>query len=364
MTSLPGRIRALDWHRGLAVIVMIECHSLVTLSPSLDAHPLRQWLNRLNGLVAPSFIFAAGFSLALVMGRAALEPAGRGRRAVKSLVRIAEVFAVALLMAAAKWPVLREPAWLLRVDILACIAGSLLILWIFVTALAGRTLAVAGAMLACAALVFGASPWTETLRGGGAVHILNASTGSPFPLVPWSGYGFLGACLGSVAAVPERGLRWARRGFAAMFVAGLALACAGPLLDRLYASPTAVLTNAGERVWKVAAIALSLLALEALGQARGWALKNPVTGTLEFYGTSSLSAYAFHLFLLYGSVKGLSLGARFHGALGWTGFWFATVLVIAATGLACRAWDVVDRKLPWKARKAISKGEGSSHGRI
>lgn len=347
----PGRIRALDWHRGLAVLVMIECHCLVYLSPSLDSHPLRQWLNRLNGLVAPSFIFAAGFSLALVMGRAALEPAGRGRRALKSLVRIAEVFAVALLMASSKWPLFREPAWLLRVDILACIAYSLFVLWIFVTALAGRTLVVAGAMLACAALVFGASPWTETLRGGGAVHLLNGSTGSPFPLVPWAGYGFLGACLGSVAAVPEKGIRWARWGFAGMFVAGLALAHAAPALDRLYDSPAWILTNSGERIWKVAAIALALLALESLGQARGWAMKNPATWTLEFYGTSSLSAYAFHLFMLYGRVKGFSLSARFHGALGWAGFWFATVLIIVATGVVCRAWDVVDRRLPWKAKK-------------
>ena len=74
-----------------------------------------------------------------------------------------------------------------------------------------------------------------------------------------------------------------------MLVAGFVLACAAPLLDRLYDSPVGILTNSGERVWKVAAIALALLALEALGQARGWTMKNPATRTLGFYGTSSLS---------------------------------------------------------------------------
>ena len=57
--------RRCDWIdqlRGWAVIVMIEVHCVnVWLQPALRP----EWLNYLNGLVAPSFTLAAGFSLTL-----------------------------------------------------------------------------------------------------------------------------------------------------------------------------------------------------------------------------------------------------------------------------------------------------------
>jgi uncharacterized membrane protein len=358
-----SRIRALDWHRGLAVIVMIECHALAYLHPSHDAEPLRTFLNSINGLVAPSFIFAAGFALSMVSCRAAAgDSAGRKARALKTLMRIGEVLVVSNILKWTLWPVRDEPWQWLRVDVLSCIAYSLFVLWCCVFSLGDRPRGVAAAMAALAALIFGLSPWTESLRGLGlAQFLVNNSSGSEFPVLPWAGYAFAGASLGALMSIPGRGPALLWRGLAAMFAAGLAMALCGPVADRVYPWDTWILTNAGERVAKTAGIALALRALEALGTSRGWAMRNPATRTLEHFGLSSLSGYFFQASALFGLYVALPLGWSFkihplgvhvgYGRLHWAGFWVLTAGVIAAVGALVKLWDYVDPLLPWRATR-------------
>jgi len=356
----PARIRALDWHRGLAVIVMIECHALALLSSTHDAEPFRQFLNSINGLVAPSFIYAAGFALAMVLCRAAIEPVGRRQRALKSVLRIGEVVVVAHILKWCLWPVREDPWQWLRVDILSCIAYSLLALWACVLALGNRPRTIAAIMGVLAAVIFAASPWTETVTDAGVLqYFINPKSDSPFPVLPWAGYAFLGAALGAPVAIPDRGPSYLARGLFAMLIAGFAIAWSGPLFERLYPWNPWILTNAGERIWKVAAISLLLLGAERFGNARGWAMRNPVTWVLELYGTSSLSAFYFHTTLLFGAFVWLPFGwSIFFGPLyplmgkcGWAGYGALAVGIIALTGVLCRAWDPIDRRLPWKAKK-------------
>src|SRR5437667_125911 len=61
----PGRVVAIDWLRGLAVLVMIQCHAMALLKPELRSGPFYGVLTWIDGLVAPAFILAAGFSLSL-----------------------------------------------------------------------------------------------------------------------------------------------------------------------------------------------------------------------------------------------------------------------------------------------------------
>src|SRR5512132_1090749 len=67
--SPQARVRAFDWLRGLAALVMVETHAMVLLRKELLATHVAGVLDCVNGLVAPSFIFAAGVSLALVQVR-------------------------------------------------------------------------------------------------------------------------------------------------------------------------------------------------------------------------------------------------------------------------------------------------------
>ncbi|HEX8825464.1 MAG TPA: heparan-alpha-glucosaminide N-acetyltransferase domain-containing protein [Archangium sp.] len=72
------RVRAIDWLRGIAVLFMIQCHALVLLRPELRQSHTTKLLLKLDGLVAPAFLFSAGFALAMLLVRSA---AG-GRRGV------------------------------------------------------------------------------------------------------------------------------------------------------------------------------------------------------------------------------------------------------------------------------------------
>src|SRR5512139_360780 len=136
MAPPPPRIKAFDWLRGIAVLFMIETHALVLLRPELRTSWEGRCLNWLNGLVAPSFIFAAGFSLALVQVRGVHGP--RWPRVRRSLRRIGEVLAVGLLVNAIWFPWRQQPEWLLRLDILPCIGVSLLLALPLLAGLARR----------------------------------------------------------------------------------------------------------------------------------------------------------------------------------------------------------------------------------
>ena len=64
----PGHARyifVIFW-RGLALIVMIETHVINAYLPAVSRHTeFFFWLSFVNGLVAPAFLFASGFSLVL-----------------------------------------------------------------------------------------------------------------------------------------------------------------------------------------------------------------------------------------------------------------------------------------------------------
>src|SRR6266511_579226 len=105
-----SRVRAFDWLRGIAVLFMIQCHALALLVTPIRETALFHRLVWLDGLVAPSFTFAAGFSLALVQVRGA-NAGTRGKRLRKTLRRLGEVLAVATLVNWMWFPIFREPWW-------------------------------------------------------------------------------------------------------------------------------------------------------------------------------------------------------------------------------------------------------------
>ena len=119
-----------DQLRGWAVIVMIEVHVVNVWLP--DA--LRPgWLNYLNGLVAPSFLMAAGFSLVLSTFRpdGTLRPFWPDTARRLGFILLCAYALHAPGFTLADWTVmstaqkLRE---LFKVDVLQCVVFSLLVL--------------------------------------------------------------------------------------------------------------------------------------------------------------------------------------------------------------------------------------------
>jgi uncharacterized membrane protein len=340
------RIRAFDWLRGLAVLVMIQTHALVLLRPELRAGSFFTTLQWIDGLVAPSFILAAGFSMALTQVRAAAaanDPGARRRRLRRTLRRIGEVLFVATLTNWMWFPIFREPRWILRVDILQCIGLSLLIALPILASLSSRPRALQLAALLLAALAFGAAPLAEQVQGPLA-GFLNAKTGAVFPLLPWSGYVYLGAAIGAAAATG--GSRAVATWLAALAAVGVLLWALTPQIAAAYPPHEFWVTdpaNHARRWTQVCLFALLLLGLERLARGAGpWPVR-----FVEVFGTSSLAGYFLHEMLLFYRFAGFSFEAVWGNRCSWSLYWPVLALLIAATFaltvLVDRVYRRVDR---------------------
>ncbi|HET9754019.1 MAG TPA: heparan-alpha-glucosaminide N-acetyltransferase domain-containing protein [Myxococcales bacterium] len=324
-----SRVRAFDWLRGLAVVVMVQTHSLALLRPELRSGRFYAALQWIDGLVAPSFILAAGFALALVLARSSAQPGGRARRLRRTLRRLGEVLAVGTLVNWMWFPIFREPRWIFRVDILQCIGVALLLALPALALLAPRPRALRWVALALAALVFAVSPYGEQVRGPLAA-LANDQTGSVFPLLPWAGYVYLGAALGATFAVG--GARATAVWLCGLAAAGAALWMATPQLAAIYPPHHFWVTNpanAARRWTQVSLIALLLLGVEQRWEA-GLRASLPVQ-IVELFGTSSLAAYFFHEMLLFYRLFGLSFDRFFRDRCSWPQYWALLPLLLAMT---------------------------------
>lgn len=346
MAEKAGRIRAFDWLRGVAVLVMIQTHALVLLKPALHAEALFNWLVRLDGLVAPAFIFTAGFSLALVQVRGARAGTLRAQ-AQRSASRIGEVLLVATLVNLAWFPIWREPKWLLRVDILHCIGLSLLLVLPLLVGLAARPRVLRWVMLALAAAVFGAAPLFENTQGLASLFlnsrfgVLDATTGAAFPLLPWSGYVFLGASAGASAGLESPRALWAWLGL--LLALGCGLWAFDGFFRDLYPPHDFWVTNPANHAqrWTLVVALVSLLRL--LESLRPRVADMAAVRFVTTFGTSSLSAYFFHEMLLYFRTFGVfSFALYWREACDW-GQWAALLVALEAMTYGCvRGWERLD----------------------
>jgi len=326
---------AVDWLRGLAVLFMIQCHAMVLLLPELRKTTPFFILVRIDGLVAPSFILAAGFSLGLVLVRAAAQGKLRDR-VQKSAKRVAEVWAVAFAYSIVFLNALRHPESWLRVEILHCIAISLVVCLALAAALASRPLLLSLVAPALGFTVFAVSPFAEGVRGFWA-HFANASSESMFPLFPWMGYALLGLALGSETA--RAGVRGLVRVCLILLVAGMVAELFRSELTAAYPPHNQWITGPAEvglRVAKVMGVTLVLLGLERWLRVPE---KLPPFVLLGFFGTSSLGGYFFHEVLLYKPVLGASFNSLWNDSCGWAAYTGLTVALIALTAGACIAWN-------------------------
>jgi uncharacterized membrane protein len=365
-------VRAFDWLRGLAVLVMIQTHALVLLRPELRAGRLYTTLQWIDGLVAPSFIFAAGFAMALVQVRTAAAAGAaqeRGRRFRRTLRRIVEVLLVATLVNWMWFPIFREPRWILRMDILQCIGLALLIALPILSGLAPRPGLLRLASLLLAALAFGVSPLAEQV-GPPFGQFLNSKSGAVFPLLPWSGYVYLGAAVGATAA--RDGIRATVGWLLGLAALGIAIWWFTPQVAALYPPHEFWVTdpaNHARRWTQVCLFAVLLLGVERLwpGTGRGSApsgartmaappgqpprprgLPAPVR-FIEVFGTSSLAGYFLHEMLLYYRIFGFSFERIWRDRCSWPQYWAVLSLLIACTFaltvLVDRVYRRVDKAL-------------------
>jgi len=310
-----ARLEWLDLYRGAAVLVMIETHVANTFfAPELRASAWFAWLNYVNGLVAPAFLFIAGYAHGLGLRRAQTRRAGVWRR-LRRLVGIAAIgFALHIPwreLAAGQWTDALHAGTV--VDILPCLAAAIGAL-VIAERLAGRWTKIAVAVLTAAALIL--SPRIAAWTGAPLpiVAWLNQTTGSLFPLLPWAAFAWVGFLLS--ARPPDlRTLTRAVIGSAAAVFA----------LGRADLSPASAAFFFERLAWILALLPPCV-----------WASARWTPRAVVFAGQESLAMYVAHLVII---ALLATLGLASQGVATTTAI-FAGVL--AATFAATWAW----RRIP------------------
>jgi uncharacterized membrane protein len=293
----------LDWLRGIAVLVMAECHVFnAVLAPRYRETSWFAFLNWLNGFVAPAFLLVSGGVIGNNLRNRWQDVVTFGKGWGKLWRRIGQIFVVAYLLHLPTpfvWQFFgpREPhliALWTKMDILQCVAGSLALIVLLVPLVRKpRVHQLVCVVLGIAALssVGFVARWAETCTWPQPLlsYLWPASVGL-FPLVPWAAFPLLGVWLGpsifSAARTWEQSARAAAAGIVFLLAAQF-------------------IPSSG---WYDAVFVFQRMGGVLFGLAVCCWFGEPVRGTrwiLEF-GQLSLWSYTVHLVLVYGS--GLSFG--------------------------------------------------------
>jgi uncharacterized membrane protein len=317
----------IDWARGLAVLLMIEAHTLDAWTRVADRRtPAFRNATILGGFAAPLFLWLAGIGLVLSATRAA-ERDGATRASVMDVIcrRGLEIFVLAFLFRLQAFVVSpgSHPLALLRVDILnvmglAIVAGGMI--WGLATAgapsrsttrLTARLILAYGVATAAMAMltpVVRASPLVDRLPAWLGWYVRPAGEYTTFTIFPWAGFVFAGGASGALIAAArgneaERRLQLWSGLMGAAFIAAGFYAATLPSIYRSASFWTSSPTYFAIRVGVLMVALSTVYAAARVAADRGIALR-----PLERLGHSSLFVYWIHVELVYGYASWLWRG--------------------------------------------------------
>ncbi len=310
MEKQRSRFLYIDLLRGWAVVVMIEVHVFnAFLIPAFREENWFKVLNFINGLVAPSFLFIAGYSFVLIAQRKWNDYLSFGPVFWKQVGRILQVLAVgyALHLPFFSFNKLLNISWeewgvFWKIDVLHAIAVSLmtLLLLVLITRTQKRYFA---AVAVTAFLIIGGSPLMydrnlDHLLPEPLANYLTAAHRSQFPLFSWMGFVLCGG-LASQLLVWWKGSMEERLIFRRFLYSGVAMIVLSLVVD---AVPFSVYPE--HNFWRASPefffIRLGIVML-MLGGLWHWEQKKRSGPSLvSVVGSESLLAYAGHLLVIYG----------------------------------------------------------------
>ena len=302
MTS--ARRGYLDWLRGIAVLIMIEAHTIDSWTRAADReHGAFGYAMILGGFGAPIFLMLAGVAIPL-MASARMRKGASPREAAAAVRRRAwEIFGLAFLFRLQSFVLSGgAPAQtLLKVDILNIMGLAMVgaaTLWGLARGTASRTILLGSAAIALTMLtpIVRATVWLGWLPDPVEWYLRPYPGRTTFTIFPWAGFLFAGAALGVVMAkVPER------RFIASVSVLGPAIALAGygasylpPIYEQTNfwtSSPTFFFLRLGV-----------LMSLVPIAYVASHALPR-ISAPLEYFGRASLFVYWIHVEMVYGAMS-------------------------------------------------------------
>lgn len=338
------RYSFLDWMRGLAVVIMIQCHTINSFA-RLDVrqggpYVLSQFI---GGMAAPLFLFMAGMTFGFQMESLERREPSPWRRYLVSMRRAGYVMALAFLFRIGNWVAsLPRPDWqeIFKVDILNSMALAMAA-FAAISLLGPRDRlrwSIAGGLaIACLSPLIGSLNWSGVPQIW-QDYLAPGETRGRFPFFPYASYIGFGLATGAIvkrttADSIDRLMQWcALLGIALIFCSqyfsNLPYSIY-PVVDFWRDSPSLILIRTG--------VSLVLLAGAYLWTTH---LAAPRWSWMQALGKTSLLVYWVHVMLVYGNIaKPLKRSMSVSAAV-------AAVCIVTAlmVGLAAA-------RLAWKQRK-------------
>jgi len=330
----------LDWERGLAVLFMVEVHTLdAWLAPGTGRGTLHDSLNMIGGFAAPSFLFMAGLSQVLgdaALARRGMLPSERRRKSLSRavwLLGVAYAFRFAEYLLGGMFRVAGGWQDILRVDILNVIALTLVVS-AFLVADLPSWLHLAVVAFAAAAIVFATPLVAGWHHAPSRVldYLFASYPRANFYLFNWAAFLFAGSAVGRLVTDRNRPALLLALA-AALFTAGWVgdrLPPFYPYQDFWHTSPSWFAMRLGVVVGLTA-----LLQVVPIPADRG-------LSWLRTIGRHSLLGYLASIELTYGRVT-----APLHRALSLGMVLAAILAMIALTwGLSVAADSLMLRRRP------------------
>jgi len=299
----------LDWLRGLAVVVMIEAHTIDSWTApawrTIDAY----WYGQLlAGMSAPLFLFLAGVSVAMASGARMRRGATVAEASQMMQRRGLQIFLLALLFRVQAFIVSPGSTLygILKVDILN-VMGPAIAAAAFVWGRTDRRAARIFWLAAIASVIGLITPlvrtadWLAPLPDVFEAYLRPQAGRTTFSFFPWSGFVFAGAALGVFIDAARTGAHEGRlnRWFAAagLAITGAALAASylpSPYRESYFwtSSPCFFFLRIG-------------LIVTAVAAAYAWARRPTAAhfSPLQQFGRTSLFVYWIHVELVYGFIS-------------------------------------------------------------
>lgn len=323
---MSGRRAYIDWARGLAVLLMIEAHTLDAWTRPEDRSSfVFGSLSIVGGFAAPLFLWLAGLGSSMSAARVVSKTGSRQKAVAAVCRRGAELFLLAFLFRLQAFVVSPGgPAiMLLRVDILNVMGPAIAaagLLWALSDRRAVR-IGVLSAMATAIAMI------TPAVRAAHAVdslpalirwYLRPAGALTAFTLLPWSGFVLAGAAAGAVLleSLPAAGSQQSRnhsgqtgastaewRALLALAGAGMGLVLIGvytATLPTIYAVSSFWTSSPTWFAIRVGLVMIAFALLAGLQQTAKAPVLAPFLAGLERLGRGSLFVYWIHVELVYG----------------------------------------------------------------
>jgi uncharacterized membrane protein len=343
------RLDAIDWLRGLAVVLMIQTHLYDSwTSPAGKATGAYWWTRYLGGVPSRLFLLLVGVSMAIGYERQLERGAPRAAMVRGSVRRGLEILALAYLFRFQEYAL--SGFWgpitdLFRIDILNCIGASLILVGVVAAPRAGRP-QYAVALIATAVFVglgpiIGPAHFPSFLPVALTSYIGGQRPMSWFGLFPWAAWSFVGLAIGHVWVRGSRDPRRQALTYLATGIVGGVLLLAVTLVRKwnpyIIHYPNDVVQQMGPGTF------FYRLGLNLVFAFLGWIVVRLLAGRFSImrqFGRTSLLVYWIHVDLCYGLIS-----RRFHHALSMTQATIGFVLMTAAMLLVSLAkTKVID---PW-----------------